>query len=73
MPSMIIASDLDGTLILHDPNIEFNPADTVSPDLFPIIDSLQQNDILFCAATGRNYSAIDEYFRKICIEDRQLK
>lgn len=64
MPSMIIASDLDGTLILHDPNIAFNPNDTVSPDLFPVIDALEQKDILFCAATGRNYSAIDEHFGK---------
>ncbi len=72
MPSMIIASDLDGTLILHDPNIEFNPADTVSPDLFPIIDSLQQNDILFCAATGRNYSAIDEHFGKYVLKIASL-
>lgn len=64
MPSMIIASDLDGTLIIHDPNIEFNPSDTVSQALFPVIDALQKKDILFCAATGRNYSAIEEHFGK---------
>lgn len=62
MPKLIIASDLDGTLILHSRTDTTNPEDTVSSDLFPVLDALSEKNILFCAATGRNYSSAAEHF-----------
>ena len=62
MPRSIIASDLDGTLILHGNAETTNPEDTVPPELFPVIDALSEKDILFCVATGRNYSSASEHF-----------
>lgn len=65
----LIASDLDGTLILHE-NDSINSADTLPPSLFPVLDRMRYKNVLFCAASGRSYSSIEEHFgeysRKIC-------
>ncbi len=65
----LIASDLDGTLILH-PNGEFGDNDTLPPDFFPVLDLMLEKGILFCAATGRSFAALPEHFGdyayKIC-------
>lgn len=70
MPPKLIASDLDGTLILHDPNNAFNPLDTLPSEFFPLLDEMIEKGILFCAATGRSYSSVIEHFgeyaSKIC-------
>lgn len=54
----LIASDIDGTLIKDS-----------TPDLYPemadAIRELKKRDILFCAASGRQYESIRNVFRDI--------
>ena len=49
----LIASDLDGTLIIHKGD-ETNPNDTLPPKFFEVLDKLNKKGIYFCAATGRS-------------------
>ena len=54
----LIASDIDGTLIKES-----------TPDLYPeIVDAIKrltEQDILFCAASGRQYQSIQNVFRNL--------
>ena len=50
-----IASDLDGTLLL-------NGAQKVSQELIPLIKRLNDNGIIFCAASGRQYPNLKRLF-----------
>ena len=50
-----IASDLDGTLLL-------NGAQKVSEELIPLIKRLNDEGIIFCAASGRQYPNLRRLF-----------
>ena len=50
-----IASDVDGTLLL-------NGAQKVSQELIPLIKRLNDNGIIFCAASGRQYPNLKRLF-----------
>ena len=51
----LIASDIDGTLLL-------NGATRVSPEMFTLIRKLKEKNILFVAASGRQYKNLRELF-----------
>lgn len=54
----LIASDVDGTLIQDS-----------TPDLYPemedMIKNLKEKDVLFCAASGRQYASLANVFRNV--------
>ncbi len=54
----LIVSDLDGTM-LHDHAV------TLNPEYFRTIQQLKKNGILFCAASGRQYSSMRTLFAPI--------
>lgn len=54
----LIASDLDGTLLL-------NGTQTVSNEMFDIIRELKKRDILFVAASGRQYPNLKRLFEPV--------
>lgn len=54
----LIASDVDGTL-LQNGNRELNP------ELFPLIERLDQKGIIFCAASGRQYPNLKRLFAPV--------
>jgi Cof subfamily protein (haloacid dehalogenase superfamily) len=54
----LVASDLDGTLLL-------DGAQTLSPDIIPIIKELKEKGILFVAASGRQYSNLRRLFAPV--------
>lgn len=54
----LVASDLDGTLLL-------NGAQQLSPELFPIIKKLKELGILFAAASGRQYANMKLLFEPV--------
>lgn len=54
----LIASDLDGTLLL-------NGAQDLNPELFPLIRQLKKQGILFMAASGREYSNLQRLFEPV--------
>lgn len=54
----MIASDLDGTLLL-------NKAQELSQDLFPLIRQLKEMGILFVAASGRQYPNMKKLFEPV--------
>ena len=54
----LIASDLDGTLLL-------NGAQTLSEELFPLIRKLKEMGILFVAASGRQYANMKRLFAPV--------
>lgn len=54
----LIASDLDGTILLND-------AQSVSPRMFELILELKQKGILFAAASGRQYSNLRKLFEPV--------
>jgi hypothetical protein len=54
----LIACDLDGTLLL-------NGATKPDPELFPLIDELIKRDILFVAASGRQYACMQRLFAPV--------
>mgnify|MGYP001536952521 FL=1 len=56
-----IASDLDGTLLL-------NGAQKVSQELIPLIKRLNDNGIIFCAASGRQYPNMTKLFAPVASE-----
>ena len=58
----LIASDIDGTL-LHGDQTE------ISPVIFQEIHRLRQAGILFCPASGRQYSSLRRLFRS---EERRV-
>ena len=47
----LIASDLDGTLLL-------NKAQSLPEEIFPLIRQLKELGIMFVAASGRQYPAV---------------
>ena len=54
----LIASDLDGTLLL-------NGAQSCDPELFPLIDELTQKGVYFVAASGRQYHSLQRLFAPV--------
>lgn len=54
----LIASDLDGTLLL-------NGAQSLKPEDFTLIHALKEKNILFCAASGREYSNLTRLFSPV--------
>lgn len=54
----LIASDLDGTLLL-------NGAQTLDQRIFDIIDKLKEQEILFVAASGRQYASMQNLFKPV--------
>ena len=52
----LIASDIDGTLLL-------NGATEIPQEIFYQIDCLERKGILFCPASGRQYSSLRKLFR----------
>ena len=54
----LIASDLDGTLLL-------NGNTQVSDELFRLIDAYQKQGVLFCAASGRQYNSLRGLFAPV--------
>lgn len=54
----MIASDLDGTLLL-------DGAQSLSPDIIPIIKKLKEKGILFVAASGRQYPNLRRLFAPV--------
>ena len=54
----LIASDLDGTLLL-------NKAQTLPDDLFPLIRELNELGIRFVAASGRQYPNMKRLFAPV--------
>lgn len=57
----LIASDLDGTLLLHG-------AQTLNPEIFDLIQKLQEKGILFVSASGRQIASQRNLFRPIADE-----
>ncbi|NOH82573.1 HAD family hydrolase [Vibrio sp. 03-59-1] len=57
-----IAADMDGTLL--DENSQLNP------DFFPLYQQLEQNNIIFAAASGRQYYSLMETFAPL--KDRMM-
>lgn len=57
----LVASDLDGTLLL-------NGAQELPEELFPLIRRLKERDILFVAASGRQYPNMKRLFAPV-LED----
>ena len=54
----LIASDIDGTLLL-------NGSQAIDPEIFNLIHQLQQKDILFMAASGREYTNLRDLFSPV--------
>lgn len=54
----LIASDIDGTLLL-------NSSQAIDPEIFNLIHKLQQKDILFMAASGREYTNLRDLFSPV--------
>lgn len=54
----LIASDLDGTLLR-------NGAQSLQPEVFQMIRTLKQNNILFVASSGRQYQNIRRLFQPV--------
>ena len=54
----LVASDLDGTLLL-------NGAQSLPPELFPLIRELKKQGILFVAASGRQYPNMRRLFAPV--------
>lgn len=57
----LIASDLDGTLLLHG-------AQKLNPEIFDLVMELKERGILFAAASGRQYASERNLFRPIADE-----
>ena len=54
----LIASDIDGTLLL-------NGSQAIDPEIFNLIHKLQQKGILFMAASGREYTNLRNLFSPV--------
>lgn len=54
----LVVSDIDGTLLQHG-------AKTLSPSLIQLVDELLKKGIMFCAASGREYSNLYRLFRGV--------
>ena len=54
----LVASDLDGTLLL-------NGAQSLPEELFPLIKELKELGILFVAASGRQYANMKRMFAPV--------
>ena len=54
----LIASDIDGTLLL-------NGSQAIDPEIFNLIHQLKQKDILFMAASGREYTNLRDLFSPV--------
>ena len=54
----LIASDIDGTLLL-------NGSQAIDPEIFNLIHKLQQKGILFMAASGREYTNLQNLFSPV--------
>ena len=54
----MIASDIDGTLLQ-------NGETAVRPELFPLIERLMKKGIVFCAASGRQYTCLLGLFQPV--------
>lgn len=57
----MIASDIDGTLLK-------NGRKELPPRLFPLIRQLREQGIIFCAASGRQYSSLRRLFQPVADE-----
>ena len=57
----MIASDLDGTLLL-------NKAQSLPEEIFPLIRKLKEMGILFVAASGRQYPNMKRMFAPVASE-----
>ena len=56
----LIASDLDGTLLL-------NFAKNCNPELFPIVEELTRKGIYFVPASGRQYVNLQKLFAPVIL------
>lgn len=54
----LIASDLDGTLLL-------NFAQSCNPEVFPLIEQLTEKGVYFVAASGRQYHSLQKLFAPV--------
>ena len=54
----LIASDLDGTLLL-------NGSQSCDPKLYPLIEQLASNHVFFVAASGRQYHSLQRLFSPV--------
>ena len=54
----LIATDLDGTLLQ-------NGAQKCNQELFPLVESLHEKDVLFCACSGRQYESLRNLFEPV--------
>ena len=59
----LVASDLDGTLLL-------NGAQSLPEELFPLIKELKELGILFVAASGRQYANMKRMFAPVSLKRR---
>ena len=57
----LIASDIDGTLLL-------NGSQAIDPEIFNLINQLKQKDILFMAASGREYTNLRDLFSPVAYD-----
>lgn len=57
----LIASDLDGTLLLPGQS-------SLDPSLFDLIRRLRRKGVLFCAASGRSYGSLKKMFSPVADE-----
>ena len=57
----LVASDLDGTLLL-------NKAQSLPEEIFPLIRQLQEMGIIFVAASGRQYPNMRKLFAPVASE-----
>lgn len=57
-----IAADMDGTLL--------NQEGQLDPEFYPLFEQLEQRDIIFAAASGRQYYSLAETFKPI--KDRMV-
>ncbi|MEE0419268.1 MAG: Cof-type HAD-IIB family hydrolase [Lachnospiraceae bacterium] len=51
----LIASDIDGTLLVEG-------SDALNPEIFQVIRGLKEKDVIFAAASGRQYASIRHLF-----------
>ena len=57
-PVRLIACDIDGTLLQKG-------ARNISPEIFQEIDRLEQRGVLFCPASGRQYTSLRRLFAPV--------
>lgn len=54
----LIATDVDGTLVR-------DAAPSIYPEMIEMIKKLREHDIIFCIASGRQYSSMEKMFKEV--------